>query len=39
METGYGNTQEELAVSLGMNRVTVSKVLGEWKKKKIISTT
>ena len=36
---GIPYTQEELAVSLGMNRVTVSKVLGEWKKKKIISTT
>lgn len=36
---GIPYTQEELAASLGMNRVTVSKVLGEWKKQKIISTT
>ena len=27
-------TQEELAVSLGLNRVTVSRVLNEWKKNK-----
>lgn len=31
-------THEELAMSLGMNRVTVSRVLGEWKKQRIIST-
>lgn len=31
-------THEELAMSLGMNRVTVSRVLGEWKKQRIVST-
>ena len=31
-------TQEELAMILGMNRVTVSRVLGEWKKSGVIST-
>lgn len=29
--TGIPYTQEELAASLGLNRVTVSKVLSEWK--------
>lgn len=32
-------TQEELALILGMNRVTVSKVLSEWKKSGIISSS
>lgn len=31
-------THEELAVSLGLNRVTVSRVLNEWKKENIIAT-
>ena len=32
-------TQEELAVSLGLNRVTVSRVLNEWKKAGIVETS
>lgn len=31
-------THEELAVSLGMNRVTVSRVINEWKRQGIVST-
>lgn len=36
--TGIPYTQEELAASLGLNRVTVSKVLSEWKAQGVIAT-
>lgn len=36
--TSIPYTQEELAVSLGLNRVTVSKVLSEWKAQGVIAT-
>lgn len=32
-------THEELAISLGMNRVTVSRVLNEWKEQKVVPTS
>ncbi|MFR8316985.1 MAG: Crp/Fnr family transcriptional regulator [Catenibacillus sp.] len=34
----YMEKSNELAVSLGLNRVTVSRVLNEWKKENIIAT-
>ncbi|OUP00501.1 Crp/Fnr family transcriptional regulator [Sellimonas sp.] len=37
--TSIPYTQEELGISLGLNRVTVTRVLNEWKEQGIVSTS